>query len=125
MMHTADLDSTVCISPLSQDLLCASHCEVKLRGVHHTAESSDQNFSKSSAVCIPPQSRAPRCACHHGVKLCGVHPTAESSSAVCITHLSQTAHRGVKSKSLLVSGCFKGTIRRNPFRGERIYNERK
>ena len=41
---------------------CASHHGVKLRGVHHTAESS-------SAVCFPPRSQAPRCASHCGVKI--------------------------------------------------------
>ena len=30
-----------------------------------------------------------------------------------------------KSKSSLVYGCFKETIRRNPFRGEHMYHERK
>ena len=82
----------------------------KLRGVHHTAESS-------CALCMPPWSQAPRCASHHRVKwskffkkLRSVHPTAESTprcashhwvrlrgvlltaesdSAVCITQLSQ------------------------------------
>ena len=52
-------------------------------------------------------------------KLCGVHHTAESSSAVCIALRSQTAHWGVKIE------IFKGTIRRNPFRGEHICHERK
>ena len=75
---------------------CASHCEVKLPGVHPTVESS-------SAVCMTPGSqvikisqKAPRCAFHCGVKLCSVHPSAESSSSVCITRRSQMAHRGVK-----------------------------
>ena len=48
---TAESSSVVCIS------------------VHHTVESSDQNFSKSSTVCIPPRSQAPRCASHRRVKL--------------------------------------------------------
>ena len=66
---------------------CESICRVKLRGVHHTAESSDPNFSKNSAVCITPQAprtaelevclllRSPtlRCASHCGVKLHTVH----------------------------------------------------
>ena len=63
---------------------CASHCGVRLCGVHHTAESS-------SAVCITLQSqvmkssqKTQRCASHCGVKL----HTAES-----------------KSNSLRVSGC--------------------
>ena len=54
----------------------------KLRGVHHTAESS-------YAVCVPPRSQAPQCASYHGVKLRGVHTTAESSSEVCMTSRSQ------------------------------------
>ena len=49
---------------------CASHRIVKLRGVHHTAESS-------SAVCITPRSPTLRCALHRGVKLRGVHHTEE------------------------------------------------
>ena len=46
-------------------LRCASHLGVKLRGVHHTSESSDQNFSKSSMVCITQQSQT----VHDGVKI--------------------------------------------------------
>ena len=49
----------------------------------------------------------------------GVHHTAESSSTVCITPRSQ-------NRNLCESlGTFKETIRRNPFRGEHIYYERK
>ena len=67
----------------------ASHRGVRLRGVHHPAESD-------SAVCIIPRSQTPRCASHCGVmktkhlkELSGVHPTAESDSAVCIIPRSQ------------------------------------
>ena len=84
----------------------------RLHGVHHTTESSNQNFSKSSAVCIPPWSQALRCASHRGVKvtkflkkLCGVHPTMESDSAVCFPLQSQTprcaSHSGVKLRGVL------------------------
>ena len=69
---------------------------VRLRGVHHTAESS-------SEVCIIPRSQGTqisqktlRCASHRGVKLRGVHHTTYSSFAVCITPQSQTARHGVK-----------------------------
>ena len=54
----------MCILPRSQAPQCASHLVVKLRGVHHTMESSDQNFSNSSVVSIPPQSQT----AHRGVK---------------------------------------------------------
>ena len=40
---------------------------VTLHGVHPTAESSDEKFSKTSAVCIIPQSQAPRCTSHCGI----------------------------------------------------------
>ena len=46
----------------SQAPRCATHHGVKLRSVHHTAESSDQNFFKNSAVCITLQRQAPQCA---------------------------------------------------------------
>ena len=55
---------------------------VWLRGVHHTAESSDQNLSKNFAMCIKPLSQAPRC-------------------TLCIKQRSQTAHQGVKIKILV------------------------
>ena len=82
-------------------LQCASHRGVRLRGVHHSAESD-------SAVCITLRSQAPRCASHCRVKLRGVHHTAESSdeefsksSAVCIILRSQAprcaSHRGVNN----------------------------
>ena len=54
----------------------------KLRGVHHTKESS-------SRVGIISRSQAPGCASHCRVKLQGVHHTAES-----------------ESKSLRISSCF-------------------
>ena len=58
-MHpTAESDAAVCIIPRSQAPRCASHCGVKLRGVHHTAESS-------SAMCITPRSQN----AHLGVKI--------------------------------------------------------
>ena len=64
---TAESDSAVCITPRSQT-----------RGVHHTTESSDEEFSKSSGVCITPRSQTPRWAVYCGVKLRGVHHTTES-----------------------------------------------
>ena len=97
---------------------CESYPKVELRGVHgvhHTTESSNKNFSKSSAVCITPRSYAPWCASHHGVKLHGVHHTAESNCTP-----------GSQNRNLRESlVAFKGTIRKNPFRGEHIYHERK
>ena len=87
-------------------LQCASHRGVRLRGVHHSAESD-------SAVCITPRSQALRCASLRGVK----GTNFLKNSAVCILPRSQAprcaSHRGVKlhtaeskSKSLEVSGCF-------------------
>ena len=52
-------------------LQCASHGRVRLRGVHHSAESD-------SAVCITQRSQAPQCASLRKVKLRGVHHNAES-----------------------------------------------
>ena len=115
-MHpTAESDFAVCIIPRIQTPRCASH---------HTAESSDEQFSKNSAVCITSRSRAPRCASHCRAKLCGVQhtadcgvkvtnflkklrsvpTTAESSSAVCFLPRCQArrcaSHRGVKLHTL-------------------------
>ena len=70
--------STVCITPRSHTPQCASHCEVKLHSVIHTAESSDKSFLTNFAVCITLRSQAPQCASYHRVKLHGVHHTAES-----------------------------------------------
>ena len=143
MHHTVGSSSAVCmIPPLSQALRCASHHRVKLCVVHHIAESwkkvyektpwcafprgvilrdvhpstesSDPNFSKNSVVCTP-RSQDPGYASYLGVKLCGAHHTEESS---CIP-LSQNRNLW---ESLV---AFKGTVRRNPFRGEHIYHERK
>ena len=80
---TAQSDSAVCCTPRSCAPGCASHCGVKLLGVHHIAESSDKKFSKNSAVCIPPQSQTPRCASYRGVKLrCASHPGANNLSVL-------------------------------------------
>ena len=68
---------------------------VWLRGVHHTAESSDQNLSKTL-----------RCASHRWVKLHGVHCASNSEVKL---HTKES-----KSKSWLVS-----------FKGEHIYHESK
>ena len=73
---------------------------VWLRGVHHTAESSDQNLSKNFAMC-------------------NVHHTAESSSTVytvqCASNSEVKLHtKESKSKSWLVS-----------FKGEHICHESK
>ena len=89
-------NSAVGIPLRSQTPRCASLHGVKLHGVHHTVKSSDPNFSKNSAECITLQSQALRCASYNRVKLRFVHHTEESSFAVCITPLSQTAHRGVR-----------------------------
>ena len=82
----SDSDSKGCITLRRQAPRCASHRRVKLCSVHHTAESSDEQFSK---------------------KICGVHLNAESSSAVCIIPRSLTlqcaSHRGVLNLS---SVCF-------------------
>ena len=116
-------------------LQCASLCRVQLRGVHPTAESTAPNYSKNFTVCITSRSWAPHCASHRGVKLRGVYHTAESNC----TPRSQTAHRGVKlhtgesnctlrsqNQNLCESLVgLKGTVGRNPFRGEHILHERK
>ena len=58
-----------------------------------------------------------------GDDLCSVQHTAEIISVVCNTPLRQIEHHRVKIKiSCLVA--FKGTVRRNPFRGEYNYHER-
>ena len=74
---------------------CASHHYVNIRGVHHT-------FKATSVVCITSWSLS---------IVHGVHRTAESISAVCITHVE------IESKFCLPLFAFKGTIRRNPFKG--------
>ena len=53
--------------------------------------------------------------------------TAEKISVVCITPetISAVAHHGDKIEILTSLFAFKGTIRRNSFRGEHIYNDRK
>ena len=43
---------------------------------------------------------------------------------MCNTLWSQTAHCGVRIENLAGLVAFKGTIRRNPFRGEHFYYER-
>ena len=83
-----------------------------LRGVHPTAETRAPTLNKSQ-----------RCATHCSDDLRSLHPTAKSISVVCITPQRQTAHRGDKIN--LSQVAFKGTICRNPFRGEHIYYERK
>ena len=100
--------STVCIPPQSQTLQCASPRWVRLRGVHPTVESS-------STMCITPWSQAQRCASHRWVKLCGVHHTVESNCTL------RSQNRNL-CESLIP---FKGTIRRNSFKGEHIQHERK
>ena len=123
---TLKSSSTVCIPPWSQAPQCVSRCRVKLCSVHHTPESSDPNFFKklcgiypssesSSALRIPPQSQTPRYASYHWVKFSSVHHTTESN----YTPRSQN----LKFCWSLVS--FKGTIRRNSFRGEHFYHKRK
>ena len=96
---TMESNSAVCITPRSQ----WSKFVKKLGGVHPTTESS-------SAMCFPLQSQSWRCLSHFGVKLCYVHHTAESNCS------PQSQNRNL-CFSLV---AFKGTIRRNPFRGEHI-----
>ena len=92
-----------------------AHRRVKLHNVHHTVESSDPNFWKSSAVCIIRWSQALRSPSQGGFKLRTMHHTRESPC----TPWSQNK----KIWCSLVA--FKGTIGRNPFRGEHFYHERK
>ena len=87
----------MCIPPPRQAPRCASQRRVKLRNV------------------LSPRSQAPRCALHRRVKLRSVHHTAYSNS----TPRSQNQYF---CESLV---AFKGTIRRNPFRGKHIYHDRK
>ena len=121
----------MCIPPRCRAPRCASHCGVKLRNVHPTAESN-------SAVCFPPWSQAPwcashcrvncnkflkklcvsqasRCSSHCGVELHGVHHTTESNCTL-----------GSQNRNLFESLVgLKGTVGRNPLRGEHILHERK
>ena len=53
-----ELHPGVSCTPWSQAPLYASHCGVKLCSVHHTTESSDEQFSKNSVVCIPTQNQS-------------------------------------------------------------------
>ena len=62
-------------------------------------------------MSIPPLSQAPRCVSHGGVKV----PTAESNCTLWNQNRNFC-------ESLV---AFKATIRRNPFRGEHIFHERK
>ena len=79
--HTAESNSMVCITPLSQVIKkslktqCASHCGAWLHSLHTTAESS-------SAVCIPWPCQAPRCASHHRVWFGSVHHTADCVESI-------------------------------------------
>ena len=66
-------------------------------------------------VCITPGSQVPKCASSCWVGLHGVHHTAESNFTL------QSQNRNLW-ESLV---AFKGTTRRNPFRGENIYHERR
>ena len=116
-------------------------CAVYLFSVMHTTE-------LDSAVQCAPQSWTPRCDAHCRAWLCGVMHTPELDYAVGCTLRSQTssnmsvfrvfvfvtpfdsvfrqtAHCGVKIEIFESLVAFKGTIRRNPFRGEHIYHERK
>ena len=122
--------------PWSPAPWCASHRTVKLCGVRHTAESIDQKFLKILLcasyhwawlpVGVHPTAKSAVCILsHRRVKLRSVHPTEESSSAVCIAPRSQTAQSRVNIEIFESLVAFKGTIRRNPFRGEHIYHERK
>ena len=71
--------------------------------MYHTAETERYDDETMS--------QARWCASYRRVKLLrGVYPTRSC---------------GAKSKSLLVSGCFKRENQENPFRGEHIYQEKK
>ena len=50
VLPTAESDSKVCITPLSQAPLCASYRGVKLRGVHHTVESKSKYLRVSGCL---------------------------------------------------------------------------
>ena len=70
----------------------------------------------SNFLKLPPQSQTPRCASYPRVRFRSVHHTTESKC----TPPSQNQNL---YKSL---GAFnKGTIRRNPFKGEQFYHVRK
>ena len=112
MHHTAKSNSVVCIilqSQLFQNFQesrthnisnspwYASLCRDNLRGMHYTSESI-------SRVCTTPRSQSPRRVSHRGVNIGGMIHTSES-----------------ESKILLVSYFFKGTIRRNLFKGKHNY----
>ena len=83
LVHTAELDSTVCIIWQSRTPWCASYGGVGFHGVHHTAESD-------SMVCIIQQSRTPWCASCGGVGFHDVHHMAELDSTLCIIQWSRT-----------------------------------
>ena len=74
-----------------------------------------QTFSKKSdsdsGVCIIQQSQASRCASHRGVKLHSAESNCTPRSQNRKFHWSLVA--------------FKGTIMRDPFRGEQFYQKRK
>ena len=65
----------------------------KLRGVHPTAESSDEMFSKNSAVCIPPQSQTLRCASYRRVNL-------DNLSSVCFNQKFYECYLSVMPKDI-------------------------
>ena len=79
----------------SLTLKCNAHCEVRLRGVHLSPESSDPNFFKNSAVCFIPRSQAPRCASYLTLRC------ASASHCGVKLHTPES-----ESKILLLSGCF-------------------
>ena len=78
LVHTAELDSTVCIIWQSRIPWCASYSGVGFHCVHHTAESD-------STVCIIRRSRIPRCAGHRRVTVKSF--TAESE-LLCMRYVS-------------------------------------
>ena len=82
------------------------------RGASHRVLPTTES---DSALCITLRSQSPQWASYRGVKLCGVHHTFESKCT------PQSQNRNLY-ESL---GAFKGTIRRNPFRGEQFYHVRK
>ena len=84
-------NSAVCIIPRSRTPRCASYCGVKLRGVHHTAESSDQISQKNSTVWCTPWSQESNC-------------------------IQRSQNQNLQESQV----AFKGTIRRHPFNGEHI-----
>ena len=97
MQHSTELRAptlkkiySLCNPLLRQSQRCATHCRVDLGGLQHTAE-------MISAMCNTPQKQSQRCATYILRK--------------------QTAHREVKSKSLVALTLIKGACQPLPNEG--------